>query len=269
MSNRSQEIAASLTKAILAHRLVPGAKLGERELAEIFEISRIVVRQSLIRLAEDGLVSVERNRGAFVARPSLQEALDVYETLTLLEQGIAAHLADRLGAAGWAELRQHVERQRQAVETGNDGLADQLGQDFHSLFIRLGRNRVIQDIHAQLVRRATLLRSLFHSDFDYDVLLDEHAKVVDLLEKGRVKQAQDLIDSHHRLVVRSYALDAPMHQELSLREALEPYLGTVPDAAHAAGDVNHAVAATGGRGSESEAMVSESEAGSEYAGLKQ
>ena len=42
MSNRSQVIADVLTKAILEHRLVPGAKLGERELGEIFEVSRIV-----------------------------------------------------------------------------------------------------------------------------------------------------------------------------------------------------------------------------------
>lgn len=224
MSSRSQTITAILTKAILDHRLVPGCKLGERELSEIFNASRIVIRQALIRLADDGLATIERNRGAFVARPSLQEALELYDALTLVEQGVAAQLSERLGPAGWNELRQHVERQRQAVEAGNEALADLLGQEYHTLFVRLSRNKVMQDIHAQLIRRTTLLRSLIPADFDYCNLLDDHSRLIDLLEKGRLKPAMELIASHHNTVVRGYIMDRPVHMELTPREALAPYL---------------------------------------------
>jgi DNA-binding GntR family transcriptional regulator len=224
MSSRSQGIADVLTRAIIDHRLVPGCKLGERELAEIFGVSRIVVRQALIRLADDGLATIERNRGAFVARPGMQEALEIYDALTLVEQGVAAQLSDRLGPAGWAELRQHVERQRQAVAAGNNGLADLLGQEFHTLFVRLSRNKVMQEIHAQLIRRTTLLRSLITADFDYCNLLDDHARLIDLLERGRLKQAMELIDTHHRAVVRGYIMDRAVFPELSARDALAPYL---------------------------------------------
>lgn len=226
MSSRSQAIADTLTRAIIDHRLVPGCKLGERELSEIFKVSRIVVRQALIRLAEDGLASIERNRGAFVAKPSMQEALEIYDALTLVEQGVAAQLSDRLGPAGWAELRHHIERQRQAVAAGNDALADVLGQEFHAVFVRLSRNKVMLDIHAQLVRRTTLLRSLITADFDYCNLLEDHARLIELLEKGRLKQAMELIDLHHRRVVRGYIMDRSVFPELSPREALAPYLGS-------------------------------------------
>ncbi|AMY03794.1 GntR family transcriptional regulator [Mesorhizobium ciceri] len=231
MSSRSQTIADTLTRAIIDHRLVPGCKLGERELAEIFDVSRIVVRQALIRLADDGLAQIERNRGAFVARPSMQEAMEIYDALTLVEQGVAAQLSDRLGPAGWAELRQHVERQRQAVAAGNDALADVLGQEFHTVFVRLSRNKVMQEIHAQLVRRTTLLRSLISADFDYCNLLDDHSRVVDLLEKGRLKQAMDLIDTHHRTVVRGYIMDREVFPEMTPAEALAPYLDGKADGA--------------------------------------
>jgi DNA-binding GntR family transcriptional regulator len=228
MSSRSQAIADVLTRAIIDRRLVPGCKLGERELAEIFGVSRIVVRQALIRLADDGLAQIERNRGAFVAKPGMQEALEIYDALTLVEQGVAAQLSDRLGPAGWAELRQHVERQRQAVSAGNHALADLLGQEFHTLLVRLSRNKVMQEIHAQLIRRTTLLRSLITADFDYCNLLDDHSRIVGLLEKGRLKQAMELIDTHHRAVVRGYIMDRAVFPELSPREALAPYLGTQP-----------------------------------------
>ena len=49
-----------------------------------------------------GLAQIERHRGAFVARPSMQDAMEIYDALTLVEQGVAAQLSDRLGPAGWA-----------------------------------------------------------------------------------------------------------------------------------------------------------------------
>jgi DNA-binding GntR family transcriptional regulator len=234
MSGRSHSITEILTRAIIDHRLVPGCKLGERELSEIFGVSRIVIRQALIRLADQGLATIERNRGAFVARPSLQEAMEIYEALTVVEQGVASQLSERLGSTGWAELRQHVERQRNAVANGNDGLADQLGQDYHTLLVRLGRNKVLQEMHAQLHRRATLLRSLVAADFCYCDLLDDHARLIDLLEKGRIRQALVLIDTHNRAVARGYIMDRDVFPELSPQVALAPYLAGRDEAASAA-----------------------------------
>ena len=222
MGNLSERISDTLRKAILAQRLVPGTKLGERELAEIFDVSRIVIRQALIRLATDGLVTIERNRGAFVAQPSLQEALEIYDTLTLLEQGVAQRLAERLDASGWEKLRAHVGRQAEAIERHDHRLADDLGQQFHTLFVSLAGNRLTQDIHAQVVRRTYLLRSLYTSRFDYCNLLNEHSRIIDLLERGRIKPAMDLIDSHHRHVVRGYVLDPSGYPDTTLKEALAP-----------------------------------------------
>ncbi len=65
MSSRSQAIADILTRAIIDHRLVPGCKLGERELAEIFEVSRIVIRQ-----ARSGLPTTGWRRSSAIAAPS-------------------------------------------------------------------------------------------------------------------------------------------------------------------------------------------------------
>lgn len=226
MASQSQKVADTLIRAIMDHRLAPGCKLGERELAEIFECSRFVIRQALARLADGGLVQVERNRGAFVARPSMQDAMEIYDALTLVEQGVAAQLIDRLGPPGWAELRQQIERQRSATNAGNHALADVLGQEFHSLFLRLSRNKVMQEIHAQLVRRTTLMRSLVTAEWDYCNLLDDHSRLVDFLEKGRLKQAMDLIDVHYRAVLRGYVMDRHVFTEVSAKEALRPYLSS-------------------------------------------
>ncbi len=224
MGNRSDEISRIVTRAIIGKRLQPGCKLSEQVLGDLFNVSRAVVRQALIRLANDGLVTMERHRGAFVTRPTYREAVEIYDALTILEQGIMAQLAGRMNADGWAELRHFVERQHMAVEEGNDELADQLGAGFHEVLIRLSRNTVVQQMHARLIRRTALLRSLVSSRFDYCGLLHDHDQLVELLEKGSVAEAQQLLAQHHQNVVRGYLMDEGMQPKMNAREALGPFL---------------------------------------------
>ena len=67
-------IVAALTRAIVEHRLQPGAKLTEQTLAGHFDVSRTLVRQALFQLSQRRLVTLEPARGAFVASPSAEEA---------------------------------------------------------------------------------------------------------------------------------------------------------------------------------------------------
>lgn len=224
MSGKSKDIASILTKAILDHRLLPGAKLGERELSEIFNVSRIVIRQALVRLSEEGVVTIERNRGAFVIKPSLQDAHDLYDAASILEQGAIAQLSYRLSPSARAALRQHVEMQHKALEDHNEAMADMLGQQFHVLLVKLSQNRVIIDIYEQLSRKILLIRALYRAEFDYEHLLEDHERLVDLIEKRRFKKTQDLLHSHNRLVSNSYVLEEQARPPRSLAESLASYL---------------------------------------------
>ena len=81
----SDSVAADLERAIHEHRLPPATKLGEDELGEAYGISRTVVRAALHALSHRRLVELRRNRGAFVAQPSVREAREVFEARALLE----------------------------------------------------------------------------------------------------------------------------------------------------------------------------------------
>lgn len=221
MSGRSEQIAAAICEAILAHRLVPGAKLGERELGDVFQVSRIVIRQALIRLAEDGLVTLERNRGAFVAKPSLAEAIEVFETLTMVEQGVIAQLGNRRSFGLLTQLRGNVERQKTALARANEQLAGEFGLEFHDLLVALTRNRVVTELHAQLKRRARLLEALYHADFDHCQLCDEHERLVSFIDRRQWVRAQQLLDEHYRLVARGYRIDEEVLPVRPLHLALQ------------------------------------------------
>src|SRR2546425_836240 len=69
----------AILDAVLDHRLAPGTKLKERELAEIFGVSRGAVRGALTRLGHSLLVELRPNRGAVIANPSSAETPDLFE----------------------------------------------------------------------------------------------------------------------------------------------------------------------------------------------
>ncbi|CAN0602266.1 unnamed protein product, partial [Ectocarpus sp. 12 AP-2014] len=91
----SAAISEALSLAIHEHRIAPGTKLGEDEIGDIYGVSRTVVRAALQSLAHVQLVEMRRNRGAFVARPSLVEAHEVFEARELLEPRTARSAAAR------------------------------------------------------------------------------------------------------------------------------------------------------------------------------
>ena len=68
----TQRIVDSITAAIVERRLMPGTKLSEQKIADIFKVSRTLVRQALNQLSRDRLVVLEPARGAFVATPSVE-----------------------------------------------------------------------------------------------------------------------------------------------------------------------------------------------------
>ena len=64
--------------AIAGQELPPGTRLREDQMRQIFEVSRARIRKVFSRLAFEGLVSIEPNRGASVAKPSAGEAREIF-----------------------------------------------------------------------------------------------------------------------------------------------------------------------------------------------
>src|SRR5919109_5152558 len=78
----------AILDAVLDHRLPPGTKLKERELAEIFGVSRGAVRGALTRLGHSLLVELRPNRGAIIANPSPSETHDLFEARRVIESAL-------------------------------------------------------------------------------------------------------------------------------------------------------------------------------------
>src|SRR4051812_11228072 len=124
-------IARELTQAIAGHRLQPGTKLVEQKLADHFGVSRTLVRQALHQLAHKRLVTLEPARGAFVAAPTVEEARQVFAVRRMLESSMARSFAEGATPARLRALREHVAREKAALDGDDAARSVELLGDFH------------------------------------------------------------------------------------------------------------------------------------------
>ena len=108
-------IADTLRDEILRGVAAPGQALRQEELAERFGVSRLPVRDALLRLEAQGLVHVYPNRGAFVISLTSNEVREVYEMRILLEGDILERAVPRMTGDDWRRIdAAHAESVRSA-----------------------------------------------------------------------------------------------------------------------------------------------------------
>lgn len=150
------EVVDSLRQQLLDGELAPGQRLVESDLCEQFGCSRFIARVALQELASDGLVEFQRNKGARVRVVSLSEAVEITEVRMVLEGFAASRAAERVTAAGAAELRVIVALMRRAVESGELLTYSELNSRLHSLIRTIAGNtscsRTIERLRSQVVR---------------------------------------------------------------------------------------------------------------------
>lgn len=219
--DRAQSIRDSLRDAIVDRRLVPGSKLSEAEVGSLFDVSRTVVRSVLQMLAYEGLVKIERNRGAFVSNPTPEEARQVFDSRRLIEPGIVRAAAGRLTPQDIAALRLHLEHESRFMsERGPSARRAEIkaSGDFHLMLAGYSGNAILQKFMDELVARSSLVIALYGRTGVSSCGHNEHDAILDALEADDVSRACELMLHHIDHIEAD--LDLRVQEGLTLRDAL-------------------------------------------------
>jgi len=201
------EIADRISAAILEHRLAPGTKLGEDRLANIFATSRAKVREVLARLAHEQIVELIPQRGAFVAKPTPEQAQDVFEARRLIEPGVLKRLIVTLDDVKRLRLNRHLELEAQARAADDKRAIVRLSGEFHVLLAELAGNSSLLRTMRELSALTCLIISLYDAPTATSCRADEHAELVKAIEKGDAKRAESLMLHHLDHIEQSLKLD--------------------------------------------------------------
>lgn len=146
-----------MVSAILDHRLPPGTKLVEDKLAAAFGVSRTRVRPVLVRLANEQVVTLTPNRGASIAQPTPEEALEVFEARRLIEPRLVELFIANATDAHIAALRACVDEEESARAGGDMRRAIRLSGDFHLHIAQAAGHQTLGRILRELVSRTSLI----------------------------------------------------------------------------------------------------------------
>jgi len=197
VSSLTDQVAAAVRAAVRSGDLVPGRLYSAYQLAELLGVSRSPVREALLRLAEAGMVTLERNRGFRVVLPGAREIAEVFHLRLLLEVPAVAHVASS-PRAGLAEaLYAELAAMRAAADAHDEARFMSHDRELHQLMLEAGGNRRLvatvnhlRDI-ARLLGASTVDRSRSLTD-----IADEHEPIVRALETGDADRVADLMRAH-------------------------------------------------------------------------
>ncbi|MEP6790252.1 MAG: GntR family transcriptional regulator, partial [Ramlibacter sp.] len=120
MATSSAEISDRIVEAVMARKLEPGSRLGEQQLAMLFDCSRTIVREALMRLAARGIVTVSARRGWYVVEPSQDEAREAFEARRVIETGLIRSIKG-VDKPAVRRLRAHLAREKAAIKGSDVG----------------------------------------------------------------------------------------------------------------------------------------------------
>ncbi|MFL6695806.1 MAG: GntR family transcriptional regulator [Vitreoscilla sp.] len=215
-------IANHVVEAILAGRIAPGQRLGEQELADVFGVSRTLVREAMARLSARGMVEVSSRRGWFVVQPSRAEAAEAFSARIAIETGMLSSLDKPLAKTKLARLKAHYKAEQAALAGDDPGDRSYLLGDFHVCLAECVSGPLLADILRDLTARTTLVASLFQSTHDAALSCSEHVAIVGALEQGDSAGAAALMRAHIVAVAAALGSPAPRADRLDrLRQALQ------------------------------------------------
>lgn len=152
-----EEIYQRLIEAIVDQRLLPGTKLVEDKLGQAFGVSRTRIRQVLIRMAQEQVVTIQPNKGASVAEPTVAEAREVFEARTVVEAVLVQRFVARATAKDLKTLSDCIDAEELARQSGDKTMALRLSGQFHLLLAETASHQTFAKFLHKLVSRTSLI----------------------------------------------------------------------------------------------------------------
>jgi len=205
-------------------------RLGEQELADLFGVSRTLVREALMQLQARGFIEVRTRKGWYVVEPSVEEARDAFAARRAVESGLLRQADGQLEGkplqTAVRRLRQHVKEEQAAIDGADAATRAFLLADFHVCLAECLGHKLLSDMLRDLTARTTLIASLYQSTHDARQSCADHALIVAAIEKGELERAAILMLQHIGNVedALGQASLASADARLRLRATLAPVL---------------------------------------------
>ncbi len=217
-------------------KLVPGMPLDEVGLAERFNTSRSPVREALVRLSADGLVTILANRSTVVTPMDFARVPEFLDALDLLQRVTTRLAALNRTPADLVKIQEAARAYEKGVaasfKSGNSLAMVETSYEFHMTIARAGRNVYFADLYRRLLGEG---QRMLHLHFGFKALdpeisaekmASDHAEMLDAIERGDADKAEEYAHRHAvrfkgrfmQFMDRNLTADVPLNYSLPSQE---------------------------------------------------
>ena len=193
------EAVARIRDMIIEGRLEPGSKVSEKDLCEVFGISRTPLREALKVLATEGLIVLFPNRGARVAQLTGKDMADLFQVMGALE-GLAGELAcAKIADEAVNEIRARHHEMLAHYTRGDRTAYFAANQAIHEAIIAAADNSVLTVMYESLrgrIRPARFMANVTRERWDQAVR--EHGEILEALSRRDGVRLRGLLQEHLR-----------------------------------------------------------------------
>jgi DNA-binding GntR family transcriptional regulator len=219
---REEVIYDEIHRAIAERRLLPGAKLTEEALGEIFNVSRARIRKVLLLLAKENVVNLEPNRGAFVWKPTVRDARNVLDARRVIELEIVSGAIEHASANDFSELRRIIAEEKKALAARDYSRSMRLSGEFHMALARSAQNPILTEFLAGLISRSYLILATYQKRDSEVCPQTDHEDLVNLIEKRNLNGALTAQRHHFDHIENELDLSRKKTASLTLKKIFYP-----------------------------------------------
>ena len=192
-----QQVAQQLRQMLVESRIVPGAKLNERELCEKLSVSRTPLREAIKMLAAEGLVELLPNRGAVAVQLSEADVGHTFEVMAQLEAMNGELAAERATPEQIEEIRALNDQMLDAYTRRDLSTYYTLNARIHRTISMAANNPVLTSLYETINARLQALRYRTNQDeTKWQRAMAEHGQMVELLAARDGAALRQLLSQH-------------------------------------------------------------------------
>lgn len=216
MTTKEVMVYEQIKKDILNNVYEPGTVLVERKLTEKYSVSRSPVRYALRQLVKDGLLSGEPGKGIVVSVYTLEDILEVYDLLEVLQIHALRVSLKNYNIIADAKLEYILEQMKKL--TAADSMDERMEWDirFHNFIIHSVNNRRLDMIFEMLVNQKRRFDSASFQDVEHGhIATSQHEKIFKAI-KARDVEASIAALKEHEQYIKQYYIDKLVTERYSL-----------------------------------------------------
>nr|WP_289041233.1 GntR family transcriptional regulator [uncultured Aliiroseovarius sp.] len=195
----------TLRREIIDLTLAPGSPIDEVQLSERFDMSRTPIREALVRLAAENLITTLTNRATVVSQIDFLNMPAFFDALTLMYRVTTREAAKMRSDADLENIRSLQAAFAKSVASGDALEMIATNREFHNGIAEAGGNKYYTALFAQLLDEGLRILRLYYSSFNDELppeYVTEHDDIIAAIAAKDVELADALATAHVNQIVR-------------------------------------------------------------------